>query len=86
MFFSKIGDDYICVSINVIKNGERVIGIKLVFDGKVIKKINQQEVYYGVVDILGSFYLIGYELMFNSSGDVVGIWYVGYLVDFNVLE
>ena len=66
-------------------NGERAIGTKLAPDGKAIKKINQQEAYYGAVDILGSPYLTGYEPMFNSSGDVVGIWYVGYSADLNVL-
>ncbi|GMM72397.1 hypothetical protein MTsDn5_23490 [Alteromonas gracilis] len=84
--FSKTGDDYIRVSTNVIKNGERAIGTKLAPQGKAIKKINQQEAYYGAVDILGSPYLTGYEPMFNGAGDVIGIWYVGYSADLNVLE
>ena len=84
--FSKTGDDYIRVSTNVIKNGERAIGTKLAPQGKAIKKINRQEAYYGAVDILGSPYLTGYEPMFNGAGDVIGIWYVGYSADLNVLE
>lgn len=84
--FSKTGDDYIRVSTNVIKNGERAIGTKLAPQGKAIKKINQQKAYYGAVDILGSPYLTGYEPMFNGAGDVIGIWYVGYSADLNVLE
>jgi hypothetical protein len=40
--FSKTGEDYIRVSTNVIKNGERAIGTKLAPDGKAIKKLNQQ--------------------------------------------
>ncbi|GFD74102.1 Cache 3/Cache 2 fusion domain-containing protein [Alteromonas marina] len=84
--FSKTGDDYIRVSTNVIKNGERAIGTKLAPQGKAIKKINQREAYYGAVDILGSPYLTGYEPMFNGAGDVIGIWYVGYSADLNVLE
>ena len=36
--FSKTGDDYIRVSTNVIKNGERAIGTKLAPQGKAIKK------------------------------------------------
>ena len=84
--FSKTGDDYIRVSTNVIKNGERAIGTKLAPQGKAIKKINQQEAYYGAVDILGSPYLTGYEPMFNGAGEVIGIWYVGYSADLNVLE
>ena len=84
--FSKTGDDYIRISTNVIKNGERAIGTKLAPNGKAIKKINQQQAYYGAVDILGSPYLTGYEPMFNDAGEVIGIWYVGYSADLQVLE
>ena len=84
--FSKTGDDYIRISTNVIKNGERAIGTKLAPNGKATKKINQQQAYYGAVDILGSPYLTGYEPMFNDAGEVIGIWYVGYSADLQVLE
>jgi len=84
--FSKTGDDYIRISTNVIKDGQRAIGTKLAAEGKAIQKINQQQAYYGAVDILGSPYLTGYEPMFNNNGEVVGIWYVGYSADLNVLE
>ncbi|MEM7421191.1 MAG: Cache 3/Cache 2 fusion domain-containing protein [Pseudomonadota bacterium] len=84
--FSKTGDDYIRVSTNVIKNGERAIGTKLAPSGKAIKQIQNKNAYYGAVDILGSPYLTGYEPMFDSSGNVIGIWYVGYSADLKVLE
>ena len=84
--FSKSGDDFIRVSTNVIKNGERAIGTKLAPQGKAIKQIQQKKAYYGAVDILGSPYLTGYEPMFDSAGNVIGIWYVGYSADLNVLE
>ncbi|MDY6977270.1 MAG: Cache 3/Cache 2 fusion domain-containing protein [Pseudomonadota bacterium] len=84
--FSRTGEDYIRVSTNVIKNGERAIGTKLAPSGKAIKEINQRQAYYGAVDILGSPYLTGYEPMFDGNGQVVGIWYVGYSADLNVLE
>jgi methyl-accepting chemotaxis protein len=84
--FSKTGNEYIRVSTNVIKAGERAIGTKLAPNGKAIKQIENKQAYYGAVDILGSPYLTGYEPMFNASGDVVGIWYVGYSADLNVLE
>ncbi|WP_287009227.1 methyl-accepting chemotaxis protein [Alteromonas sp.] len=48
--------------------------------------MEQQQAYYGAVDILGSPYLTGYEPMFNAQGRVIGIWYVGYSADLNVLE
>ena len=84
--FSKTGNDYIRVSTNVVKNGARAIGTKLAPSGKAIKQIEQQQAYYGAVDILGSPYLTGYEPMFNAQGQVIGIWYVGYSADLNVLE
>ncbi|NDW16040.1 HAMP domain-containing protein [Alteromonas genovensis] len=84
--FSKTGNDYIRISTNVIKNGARAIGTKLAPSGKAIKQIEQQQAYYGAVDILGSPYLTGYEPMFNAQGRVIGIWYVGYSADLNVLE
>ncbi|MEC8374629.1 MAG: Cache 3/Cache 2 fusion domain-containing protein [Pseudomonadota bacterium] len=84
--FSRTGEDYIRVSTNVIKNGERAIGTKLAPNGKAIKQIQQNKAYYGAVDILGSPYLTGYEPMFDASNNVIGIWYVGYSADLKVLE
>ena len=84
--FSRTGEDYIRVSTNVIKDGQRAIGTRLSPDGKAMQKINQKQAYYGQVDILGSPYLTGYEPMLNDSGDTVGIWYVGYSADLEALE
>lgn len=84
--FSKTGDDYIRVSTNVIKNGQRAIGTKLAPSGKAIAQINKKQAYYGEVDILGSPYITGYEPMFDANNNVVGIWYVGYSADMAVLE
>lgn len=84
--FSKTGSDFIRVSTNVIKNEQRAIGTKLAPTGKAIQKILKQQAYYGAVDILGSPYLTGYEPMYDASGSVIGIWYVGYSADLNVLE
>ena len=77
--FVKSGDEFVRVSTNVIKgDGTRAIGTILAPQGKAIKKINQNEAYYGVVDILGNQYLTGYEPIHNAEGAVIGIWYVGY--------
>ena len=84
--FSKTGSDFIRVSTNVIKNEQRAIGTKLAPTGKAIQQILKQQAYYGAVDILGSPYLTGYEPMYDATGSVVGIWYVGYSADLNVLE
>jgi methyl-accepting chemotaxis protein len=84
--FSRSGDDYIRIATNVIKDGNRAIGTKLSPTGKAIKKINNKEAYYGQVDILGMPFLTAYEPIFNANGDVIGIWYVGYSADMEVLE
>ncbi|NVK55685.1 MAG: Cache 3/Cache 2 fusion domain-containing protein [Alteromonadaceae bacterium] len=84
--FSKTGDDFIRVSTNVIKDGERAIGTKLAPQGKAMANIKNAEAFYGAVDILGSPYLTAYEPMLNAQQQVIGIWYVGYSADLNVLE
>ncbi|MDC8832641.1 methyl-accepting chemotaxis protein [Alteromonas gilva] len=84
--FSKTGNDFIRVSTNVINNGERAIGTKLAPQGKAMARIRNAEPYYGAVDILGSPYITGYEPMFDANQQVIGIWYVGYSADLNVLE
>jgi methyl-accepting chemotaxis protein len=84
--FSKTGEDYIRVSTNVIKDGNRAIGTKLAPKGRAIAKIRQGEAYYGAVDILGNPYLTGYEPMFDANNSVIGIWYVGYSADLKLLE
>lgn len=84
--FSKTGDDFIRVSTNVIKDGQRAIGTKLAPQGKAMEQIKQRKAFYGAVDILGSPYLTAYEPMFNAAQEVIGIWYVGYSADLNVLE
>ena len=84
--FSKTGEDYIRVSTNVIKDGQRAIRTKLAPQGKAMANIVKGTAYYGAVDILGSPYLTGYEPMKNAAGQVIGIWYVGYSADLKVLE
>ena len=79
--FSKTGNDYIRISTNVIKQNKRAIGTKLGANGKAIKLINKGEAYYGKVDILGSPYLTGYAPLTNNTGQIIGIWYVGYSAD-----
>lgn len=84
--FSKVGNDYVRISTNVIVNGKRAIGTKLSPDGAAIQQINRDRPFYGQVDILGSPYLTGYEPMFDARGNKIGIWYVGYSADISVVE
>ncbi|QJR81716.1 HAMP domain-containing protein [Alteromonas pelagimontana] len=84
--FSKTGSDFIRISTNVKNQGERAIGTRLATDGQAIKKIQQKQPFYGQVDILGNPYLTGYEPMLDGSGNVIGIWYVGYSADMKFLK
>ena len=84
--FSKTGEDYIRIATNVIKNDKRAIGTKLSPTGKAIVNINNGEPYFGQVDILGSPYLTGYAPMFDSKGQIIGIWYVGYSADLGPIQ
>lgn len=77
--FVKSGVEFIRVSTNVQKeDGSRAIGTVLNPEGRAYEKIMSYQAYYGLVDILGKPYLTAYEPMFDNSGELVGIWYVGY--------
>jgi len=76
--FVKSGTDFVRVSTNVLKDdNSRAIGTVLDPNGAAIKQIQNGSSFYGLVEILGSFYLTGYEPIL-SGNDVIGIWYCGY--------
>lgn len=85
--FVKSGHEFIRVSTNVKKaRGERAIGTELDPAGKAIQAIRKGKSFYGVVDILGNPYITGYEPMFDQSGNIIGIWYVGYEANIQALR
>ena len=79
-FFVKSGDEYIRVSTSVPKpdGSGRAIGTILDPAGKAIVEIKAGKAFYGEVTILGTPYVTGYEPMKDGSGNVIGIYYVGY--------
>jgi len=79
-FFVASGEEYIRVSTSVPKpdGSGRAIGTVLDPAGKVIAEIKQGKPFYGEVTILGAPYITGYEPMKDASGNVIGIYYVGY--------
>lgn len=83
--FSRDGADYVRISTNVMTPTGRATGTVLAPQGAAIKAIQQGKPFYGVVDILGSPYLTGYEPIVNSSSNTIGIWYVGYKADLQEL-
>ncbi len=84
--FSKKGNDFIRISTNVMKEGQRAIGTKLSPTGKAMAAIKNKKAYFGQVDILGSSYLTAYDPIIDSSGQVIGIWYVGYKANLATLN
>lgn len=70
--------EFIRISTNVIKDGNRAVGTMLAPDGPVKPKILAGEAFYGEVDILGTMYLTGYEPITDAAGEIIGIYYVGY--------
>jgi Cache 3/Cache 2 fusion domain len=78
--FVKAGDEYVRVATNVKKaDGSRAIGTILDPKGPVIVVIRKGEGYYGDATILGKPYVTGYDPIRDASGNVIGIYYVGYL-------
>ncbi len=79
--FIKKDANYVRVSTNVMKEGQRAVGSNLDPNGPAYAAINQGKAFYGLVDILGKTYDTGYEPIKNEGGDVIGIYYVGYLME-----
>lgn len=65
-----------------VKNRDGTRGIGTVLDpaGPATTALRRGEAYFGVVDILGSAYIAGYEPIRTPSGEVIGAYYVGYPV------
>lgn len=84
--FVRDQQEFVRVSTNVMKNNARATGTILAPNGKAIKEILANRAFYGQVDILGSPYLTGYAPIMDGNGQNVGIWYVGYKADLDVLE
>ena len=80
-FFVKKGAAFIRVSTNVMKEGKRAVGTPLDPAGPAIAAIKQGNAYYGMVDILGKIYDTGYEPIKSASGEVIGIYYIGFLME-----
>jgi hypothetical protein len=76
--FAKTGDEFVRVSTNVPKPDGSGRAIGTVLAGPALESIKAGMAFYGEVPILGVPYITGYEPIRDSSGAVIGIWYVGY--------
>ena len=78
--FVRSGDEFVRVATNVKKDdGSLAIGTILDPKGKAIAAIAKGESYFGEADILGKPYITGYEPIRDATGNVIGVYYVGYL-------
>ncbi|HEY2382190.1 MAG TPA: Cache 3/Cache 2 fusion domain-containing protein [Terriglobia bacterium] len=78
--FVKSGDEYVRVATNVKKDdGSRAIGTSLDPNGPAIARIRNGEAFYGEATILDKPYVTGYEPIRDASGNVIGIYYTGYM-------
>ena len=77
-FFVKDGGEYVRVSTSVRKPTGRGRAIGTILVGPALESIKAGKSYYGEVPILGTPYITGYEPIKDSSGDEIGIYYVGY--------
>jgi hypothetical protein len=77
--FVKAREDYVRVATNIrMDDGSRATGTILDPNGPVIAKIAKGEAFYGEATILDKPYITGYEPIKDTSGEVIGIFYVGY--------
>ena len=86
--FALSGNDFVRIATNVRRpDGSRAVGTVLDPHGPVIARIRRNDSFYGVVDILGTPYVTGYEpILPAGGGNAIGIWYVGYKTDLAVLD
>jgi len=70
------------IATNVIKDdGSRAVGTPLDPKGPAMAAIQKNEPFYGVAEILGKKYQTGYEPVGNAANEIVGIYYVGFLLE-----
>jgi Cache 3/Cache 2 fusion domain len=78
--FVKAGDQYVRVATTVKKDdGSSAMGTALDPKSPALAMINKGEAYYGDATIFGKPYVTGYEPIKDASGNVIGIYFVGYM-------
>jgi len=79
--FAKKGTNFVRVSTNVMKEGQRAVGSILDPSGPAYAAVKQGNPFYGLVDILAKHMTPGTEPIKSESGEVIGIFYVGYIME-----
>ena len=77
--YSRRGDDFVHVASNVKKqDGENAIGIVLEAGSEPSKALLQDNSFYGLVDLVGSPFLGGFEAIRDADGKTIGAQFVGF--------
>ena len=76
--FAKEGDDYIRVVTSIVKeDGSRAVGTNLGKDSAAYPSMESGDLFIGSASILGTDYVTAYQPYKDSSGEVIGILFVG---------
>jgi Cache 3/Cache 2 fusion domain len=77
--FVKSGGEYVRVATTLMKeDGSRAVGTLLEATSPALAKLNAGEAYYGRnVPFFGKLYLVGYEPIKDTSGAIIGAYFVG---------
>lgn len=85
--FVKSDNDFYRVTTNIRRDdGSRALGTRLDPNGPVVAAITAGQPFQGVINILGQPYLTRYEPMFDPQGTLIGVWYVGFMIDLQVIR
>ncbi len=80
--FTRDGDGFVRLTTNVRRpDGSQAIGTPLDANSPALTALRRGEAFYGVVDLFGRAYLTGYEPIRDAQGEVIGVFYVGYVID-----
>lgn len=73
--------DFVRISTNVIKDdGSRAVGTNLSPEGPAYKALINGDSFFGQATILGKPYFTGYVPIFSKDKEIIGAWYVGYIL------
>ncbi len=76
--FSKKNNDFVRILTTIKEeNGQRAIGTLLDSSTKAYDEISNGKEYFGSAEILGKSYITKYKPMLDSSGNIIGIYFVG---------
>lgn len=80
--FSRKGDEFVQISTTVkTSEGGRALGTSLDSKGPASLALRQGKAFHGLIPVLGSHYLAGYEPIKGPGGATIGAFFVGFRVD-----